>query len=65
MTRKLAGLLAAAVLALLAAGYLWPSRTPTGQEPLLKLSGANFSEFEKAFDGQADGPRLVMLFSPT
>ena len=46
--------------------YLWsPSSAPRGQEPLLALSSANFSEFENAFDASADVPRLVLLLSPT
>ncbi len=56
----------AAVLVLLAGTYLWgPSSVPAGQEPLLALSGTNFSEFEKAFDGETGVTRLVLLVSPT
>jgi hypothetical protein len=56
----------AVVLLLLMAVYLWgPSRVPTGQKPLFRLSGANFSEFEKAFDDDAGVLRLVLLLSPT
>jgi hypothetical protein len=55
-----------AVLVLLAVAYLWgPSSVPAGQEPLLALSNRNFSEFVKAFDGDAGVPRLVLLVSPT
>jgi len=56
--------LAAAVL--LAAWYFWrPSTVPSGQQELLTLSSANFSEFEKAFNTQSDRPRVVLLLSPT
>lgn len=56
----------AVVLALLGGMYLWgPSRVPPGQEPLVMLSSANFSEFENAFDSVGDAPRLVLLLSPT
>jgi hypothetical protein len=56
----------AAVLVALAIGYLWgPSSAPPGQEPLLALSSANFSQFESAFDAETDVPRLVLLLSPT
>ncbi|HXY14615.1 MAG TPA: hypothetical protein VEI26_08960 [Terriglobales bacterium] len=56
----------AAVLVLLGVRYLWgPSSVPPGQEPLVTLSSANFSEFERAFDADADIPRLVLLISPT
>jgi hypothetical protein len=59
-------LVAAVMVVLLAAGYLWgPGAAPRGQEPLVSLSDQNFSEFEKAFDEDADVPRLVLLLSPT
>lgn len=46
--------------------YLWgPSKVPPGQQPLLKLSSANLSDFQKAFDADADAARLVLLVSPT
>ena len=46
--------------------YLWvPGHTAQGQQPLATLSEASFSEFEAAFDTASDGPRLVLLFSPT
>lgn len=55
----------AAVL-LLAAVYLWgPSSVPAGQEPLVALSNANFSDFENTFDDDLGTPRLVLLLSPT
>jgi hypothetical protein len=55
-----------AVLALLVIAYLWiPGSVPAGQKPLLALSSANFSEFEKAFDDNPDVPRLLLLVSPT
>ena len=67
MNKKRAILLAAAgVLLLLVVFFLWaPSSVPPGQEPLLTLSSANFSEFENTFDASADVPRLVLLLSPT
>jgi len=67
MTTKRALLLVfAAVLVLLVGFFLWgPSRTPSGQEPLVTLSGNNFSQFEKAFDANADAARLILLLSPT
>jgi len=56
----------AAILLLLSVVYLWgPGSVPTGQEPVLTLSETNFSEFEKAFDAEADVPHLVLLLSPT
>ena len=67
MKRKgLIGVAVTAVLVLLAAAYLWgPGSAPRGQQPVVTLSEGNFGEFEKAFDSDADLPRLVLLLSPT
>jgi hypothetical protein len=67
MNRKRAILIPVAAFGLaLAAVYLWgPSSAPSGQEPLLALSDANFSQFANAFDVDPDVPRLVLLLSPT
>ena len=66
MRKKIAAYLGLCVFLLLAIFYLWrPSAVPNGQEPFLTLSNANFSEFQKAFNAQADGPRMVLLLSPT
>lgn len=55
-----------AVLILLAMFYLWgPGTVPAGQQPLVTLSSANFDQFGKAFDANADAGRLVLLVSPT
>ncbi len=65
-TKRSIILAAAAVLLLLAIVYFWgPSKAPPGQEPLLPLTSANFSDFQRAFDAGADAPRLVLLLSPT
>ena len=66
MSKRTVFLVAAAIVVLLLAVYLWgPSSVPAGQQPLLTLSSANFSQFENAFDRDADVPRLVLLLSPT
>ena len=66
MKKKSIVLAVIAVVLLLAVGYLWgPSSVPPGQEPLVALSNANFSDFENVFDGDLDTPRLVLLLSPT
>lgn len=66
MSKRTVFLVAAAIVVLLLAAYLWgPSSVPSGQEPLLTLSRADFSQFENAFDREADVPRLVLLLSPT
>ena len=58
------GVLLAAVLA--AAAYLWVgSAAPAGQDPLATLTQSNFAEFENSFDKSVEGPRLVLLLSPT
>jgi len=60
------GVAVTAVLVLLAAAYLWgPGSAPRGQQPVVTLSEGNFGEFEKAFDSEADLPRMVLLLSPT
>jgi hypothetical protein len=64
--KRLIGVVVAAVFVLLAAAYLWgPGSAPRGQAPVVTLSEGNFEEFEKAFDAEADVPRLVLLLSPT
>jgi hypothetical protein len=56
-----------AVVALfLVAVYLrMDSSTPPGQDPLATLTTANFAAFEESFDKSIEGPRLVLLLSPT
>jgi hypothetical protein len=41
------------------------AKEPAGQKTLTKLSAANSSEFEAAFDAGADGPRVILQASPT
>lgn len=66
MKRKFIGLGVVAVAVLLSAVYLWgPGKVPPGQQPLVTLSSTNISEFEAAFDVNADMPRLVLVLSPT
>ncbi len=61
-TKRAIVLAAIVVVFLLAVSYLWdPSSVPSGQEALVALSNSNFSEFENAFDGETDTPRLVLL----
>jgi hypothetical protein len=65
--KKRAIVLAGIALALVLVGvYLWgPSSVPAGQGSLIAISKANFGEFENAFDGDLDTPRLLLLLSPT
>ena len=66
MKAKLAIGLPVCVLLLLAIFQFWgPSSVPQGQEPLVTLSRSNISDFQKAFDAQTDGARMVLLLSPT
>ena len=67
MKRKwLIGVAVTAVVVLLSAAYLWgPGSAPYGQAPVVTLSEGNFGDFEKAFDSEAEAPRLVLLLSPT
>ena len=55
-----------AVVLVIGAFYLLRrSSAPRGQDQLVTLSNANFSQFENAFDADSDVPRLVLLLSPT
>lgn len=66
MKKRLIILGVVAIVVLLAAIYLWgPGTVPPGQRPLVTLSSTSISEFEAAFDADADMPRLVLLLSPT
>jgi len=56
----------AAVIVVLVIVYIWgPSSVPAGQQPLLTLSQANWSEFAAAFDADPNVPRMLLLLSPT
>ena len=58
------GVVAAILLAI--GAYLWMgSSAPPGQDPLSTLTSANFADFEGAFDKSSEGPRLLLLLSPT
>jgi hypothetical protein len=64
--KRLVGVGVLAVLVLLTAVYLrGPGSAPRGQDPVVTLSEGNLGEFEKAFDADAEAPRLVLLLSPT
>ena len=67
MTKRAISAVAIAVVVLvLGAAYLWgPSQAPTGQPLMLTLSSENFNEFSRAFDADADVPRMLLLLSPT
>jgi hypothetical protein len=58
------GIIAAVGLA--GAAYVWVgSAVPPGQEPLATLTESSFAKFEDSFDKSLEGPRLVLLLSPT
>jgi hypothetical protein len=64
--KRLIGVVLTAAILLFAVAYLWgPGSAPRGQQPIVTLSEGNCGEFEKAFDAEADVPRLVLLLSPT
>lgn len=66
MKKKTCAIGAAVVALLLVAVYLrMESSTPPGQDPLATLTTANFAAFEESFDKSIEGPRLVLLLSPT
>jgi len=63
---KLIGFAAVIALLLFGSSYLWVgASTPQGQDPLFSLTSSNFAEFEESFDMSLEGPRLVLLLSPT
>lgn len=66
MKRRAILAVVAAIVALLAIVYVWgPSSVPAGQQPLVTLSQANWSEFAAAFDADPNVPRMLLLLSPT
>ena len=66
MKRRAILVVVAAIVVLLAIVYVWgPSSVPAGQQPLVTLSQANWSEFAAAFDADPNVPRMLLLLSPT
>jgi hypothetical protein len=41
------------------------STVPSGQQPLVRLNGANVSSLKNAFNGSANFVRVLVLVSPT
>jgi hypothetical protein len=41
------------------------STVPDGQQPLVRLNGANIASLKNAFNGSADSVRVLVLVSPT
>jgi hypothetical protein len=41
------------------------SATPSGQQPLVRLTDSNISSLRDAFNGSGDSVRLLVLVSPT
>lgn len=65
-TKRIAIFAVIVVLILLAAFYLWgPGTVPAGQQPLVTLSSANFTDFENAFNADSQVPGILFLASPT
>lgn len=60
-------LLAALAAALLFAAYYTyaPRHVPGNQPPLASITNQSFPEVQEAFNGAADGVRLLVLLSPT
>lgn len=66
MKKKLIIAAVVAIVVALSALYLWmPGKVPADQQPLVALSSSNIGQFESAFDGGVDMPRVILLFSPT
>lgn len=66
MKKKLVVAVVVVIVAVLGALYLWmPGKVPADQQSLVTLSSSNIGQFENAFDGGTDIPRVILLFSPT
>ena len=66
MSKKSVVAVVVVLILLLGAAYLWVgSATPSGQDPLSKLTPSSFGGFEESFDQSSAGFRLVLLLSPT
>ena len=57
--------IAVITLLLVAVHLRMDSSTPPGQESLATLTAANFVAFQETFDKSLEGPRLLLLLSPT
>ena len=66
MNRKKAAFLAVVVIAVFLIYYLYGgSKTPTGQQPLVRLNNSNLSSLKDALNGSANSVRVLILVSPT
>jgi hypothetical protein len=66
MKKSSVAILVLVALVLAGAAYFWLGGTvPPGQEPLATLTQSNFDEFKSSFDKSVDGPRVVLMLSPT
>jgi hypothetical protein len=66
MKKKWALIAAVMVGLALLAFYLWlPGSVPAGQQPLTRLRAGTMTQFERAFDANADMTQVVLLLSPT
>lgn len=66
MRKKSIALVIGVAILIFGAAYVWVgSSTPKGQDALSTLAPSNFTEFEYSFDKSLEGPRLVLLLSPT
>ncbi len=66
MKKNFAIIIVLIAVVLAGAAYLWMgSAVPPGQEPLAELTQNDLAQFANAFDKSADGPRVVLLLSPT
>ncbi len=55
-----------AAIAFLILYYFYDGSTvPNGQQPLVRLNGANVASLKNAFNGSADSVRVLVLVSPT
>ena len=67
MKKASLAVVALAALCLAGAGWYlwWPSQPPAGQPGLTVLDADDFDGFRRAFNASVNGPRVVVLLSPT
>ena len=62
---RIVGIVVAAGLAGLGYYLYGGSSVPAGQDPLVRIAGADFREFRDSFNAAKDSVRVVTLLSPT
>jgi hypothetical protein len=61
----IAASLAVTIVLLLFFYFFWGSSVPNGQQPLVRLNSSNVASLKEAFNGSANGVRVIVMLSPT